>query len=168
MIWLSAFQISFSGIPLKLNKPLHFPLAVFPDQLQQIPALRQIHHDTQTTGFRIIKSVLVADYVRVLDGGQDPDLVQGILLLFLGELEKFYFLEGVELVVGFPAHFWVNGPGKGGTFVDAAEGTFPDLFHDFVLAYVTLQNFHSVFYKIIYFELALKVIKPKIFTLIIF
>jgi hypothetical protein len=62
---------------------LRFPAAVLPDQLQQIPALRQVHHDAQTPGLRVVKRILVTDYVRILDRGQNTDLVQGILLLFL-------------------------------------------------------------------------------------
>lgn len=48
--------------------------------------------------------MLVPYDVGALDGGQDPHLVESVLLLFLGQVVHFDLLEGVDLAVGVSLH----------------------------------------------------------------
>ncbi len=63
--------------------------------------------------------MFVPNNVRAFDWGEDPDLVQCILLLFLWKVGHFDFLESINLRVDNSLHF-----------VDAGVGPFSELADD--------------------------------------
>ena len=64
----------------------------------------------------LYKSVFVPDDVRAFDWGKDSDFVEGILLLFVGEIGHFDFLESIDLRIDDSLDF-----------VDARVGSFSEL-----------------------------------------
>jgi hypothetical protein len=72
----------------------------------------------QGVGTVLPEGLLVADDIRVADGGDDPDFVEGVFLFLLVEVAELDALEGVLVVVGEPTDF-----------VDGAVGPFPSLTH---------------------------------------
>jgi len=65
------------------------------------------------------EGLLVADDVRALDGGEDADLVEGVLLLLLRQVRHLHLLQGVGLGVGDALHL-----------VDRGIGALPQLRQD--------------------------------------
>ena len=50
------------------------------------------------------EGMLIADDVGGVEGGEDADLVEGVLLLLVREIVHLHFLEGVDLGVGDALH----------------------------------------------------------------
>ena len=48
------------------------------------------------------EGLLVSNNIRVFDGGQDPHLIEGILLLLFREVDHLHLLQGVYLRVRYP------------------------------------------------------------------
>ena len=59
--------------------------------------LSEALHSPQTLTRLVNKGLLVFDDIGVLDGGENPDLVEGIFLLFLRQIKE---LDSFESVVG--------------------------------------------------------------------
>ena len=70
-------------------------------------------------GRLVDEGLLVLDNIVVPNGGEDPDLVECVLLFLVGEIVEFDLFEGVFVVVEDPAHF-----------VDAAVGPFSEFGND--------------------------------------
>ena len=62
-------------------------------------------------GERVDEGFFVTDDVGVVDGGQDTHLVEGVLALFLVEVDEFDFFHGVGEVVGQAEHLVDRGVG---------------------------------------------------------
>ena len=91
-------------IPDLLLFDVGLSLLVVADLLEHV-AIVCILHDEAETGSRFInESISVGDNVWVVNGGEDTNLIERILLLFLGEAEHLYVLERVDIVVIVPPH----------------------------------------------------------------
>lgn len=58
------------------------------------------------------EGLLVANDVRAFDRGQDSDLIECVLLLFIGEIVHFDFFEGINLSISQPLDFIDAGVGS--------------------------------------------------------
>jgi len=62
-------------------------------------------------GIGLDEGVLVAYDVWGVEGGEDADLVEGVLLFFVGEVVHLHFFEGVDLGVDDALHLVDGGVG---------------------------------------------------------
>jgi hypothetical protein len=60
-------------------------LLAFVDLLQQITRIGTLLNNTEAPRFVIKERLLVCNYVFMLDGCQEPDLVQSVLLFLVGQ-----------------------------------------------------------------------------------
>jgi hypothetical protein len=74
------------------------------DCFEYIPASRELHDNAEGLRRLIIEGLLVANNKLVAQGGQDPNLIDRILPLFLAHGGQLDLLEGVLLAVQGPSH----------------------------------------------------------------
>mmetsp|Transcript_50018 Transcript_50018/g.132192 ORF Transcript_50018/g.132192 Transcript_50018/m.132192 type:complete len:243 (-) Transcript_50018:76-804(-) len=72
--------------------------------LQEVARIRALLDDAEAARLVVEKCLLVGDDVLVLDGGEQPDLVQRVLLLLVRQRGQLHLLERVDLVVGETEH----------------------------------------------------------------
>jgi len=106
-------------VPDLLLGQLHPGPLLLVDDAEDVASVGELHHDAEVASLVLEEGILVADDVGMLDGSQDPDLVEGILLLLLGKLAHLDLLHGVEGSVRDPLDR-----------VDLAEGAFAQLFQN--------------------------------------
>ena len=68
------------------------------DLLIKITVARIVHNDAQSFAL-VNKGLLVTYNVLVLDGSEDSDLVEGILLLFLAQIFEGHLFKRIGLAV---------------------------------------------------------------------
>ena len=68
-----------------------WPLQLFmlADLCLQIPSVTVLHHDTKSVRFFLEECLFVGSDVRMLNRGQDPNLVDCVVLFFLAEFGQF-------------------------------------------------------------------------------
>lgn len=59
----------------------------------QVALIGKLHHYTQGLRRLVVKCLLVAHYVRVVDRSQKTDLIQGIFFVLLLQSMYFYLSE---------------------------------------------------------------------------
>ena len=81
--------------------------------------LRIILSIPQGFGAGIIESLLIANDIRVSYRGQNTDLIDCVVYFSRGEVDQFYFLEGIDALVDQPPHL-----------VDTRIGSFSKFFEN--------------------------------------
>ena len=92
------------------------------DDSHEIAAGCEFHDDAEVPRGVIIEGLFKLDDIVVGQRGQDPDLVEGVLLLFLFHAGHAHLLQRVDLVVDATTHL-----------VDLTEGALPHLLYDLEL-----------------------------------
>ena len=61
-------------------------LRLFPlrNQIQNISSIRILHNNTQSICWVFKKGIFITDDIRVLDTGEDANLIQSVLFLIIG------------------------------------------------------------------------------------
>lgn len=67
-------------VPDLLLRELCLLLFVLLDCLQQIATVCQLHYDTETSFLVVKEGILVSDDIRMVDGGENSNFIQSILL----------------------------------------------------------------------------------------
>lgn len=70
-------------------------LDMFGDFLVEISAVSVLHHKAEALRACVDEGFFVLDDVGVVHTGKQPDLVQGVLFVFLGEAKHLDLFEGV-------------------------------------------------------------------------
>lgn len=102
------------------NQLLSF--SVWVDEAAQVAALCELRNHAQRPSHLLIKRLFVPNDVRIVDAGQDSNLIEGIGDFSLIGVGDFDFFEGVDFGVLFSFDF-----------VDAGEGALADFGNDFEL-----------------------------------
>ena len=69
------------------------------DLLEQVAAVRVLHHDAERVGVVVDEALAVGDHEGASDRSQNAHLAQGVLLLFVGQVLEANLLEGVDIAV---------------------------------------------------------------------
>jgi hypothetical protein len=75
-------------------------LLVVGDLLVQITVIRILHDDTEGVGLVLPEGFLVADDTWVANRGEYSNLVEGVLLLLVVEVQELHSLQSVLVAVG--------------------------------------------------------------------
>jgi len=67
--------------------------------LEQITVIRVLHDDAKTAAGFVDKCFFIRADVRMFDTGKNTNFIEGIFLLFVGELDHFDFLESVDFAI---------------------------------------------------------------------
>ena len=97
------FEAFILHIRLRYRRPL--PLQTLHDLPIKVTHVYQFHDDAERFGLLVDEGFLVADDVCVVDGGEDADFVDGVLLLLIGQIFQGDHFECVELPIGDALHF---------------------------------------------------------------
>lgn len=74
------------------------------DNLQDVSPVGMLHNNAETVGRVFKKCLFVSNNVRMVDAGEDANLVECIFFFFATEFLHFYFFHGVNCVVGLANH----------------------------------------------------------------
>ena len=74
-------------------------LLVTADFLEHVSVVRVLHHQAQAGRRLVNERLLEPDHVRLVNTGQDSHFIQRIIFLLVGQLEHFYLLQGVDVVI---------------------------------------------------------------------
>ena len=67
-------------VPYLLLLYVGFPLLVVADLLEYVSVVSVLHHQTETRGRLIDEGIAISNHVRVVDRGENSDLIEGISL----------------------------------------------------------------------------------------
>ena len=94
-------------------------LGIGGDESHEISPLGELHDDTEVAGEVVIESLLEFNDEVIVEGGQNTDLIEGVLFLLLFHANHAHFLQRVDFVIFLATHL-----------VDLSEGSLADLLHD--------------------------------------
>ena len=87
------------NVPNFLLFDICFSLLVATDFLEDIAVVRILHHEAERGRGFVNKCLLESNYVWMINRSEDTDLVEGILFLFVSQIEHLDFFESVLLLV---------------------------------------------------------------------
>ena len=86
-------------IPDLLLFDVGLSLLVVADLLEHVAIVCILHDEAETGGRFINESISVGDNVWVVNGGEDTNLIERILLLFIRKFSHFYLLQCILLAI---------------------------------------------------------------------
>ena len=113
---LKASNDLYKDVPDFLFLDVSFPFLVVTDLLKDVSVVSILHDEAtkkvslyycylpERTARVVYEGFLVRYYVRVTYGGQNSNLVQGVFLLLVRQVEHLDLLKGVDIIVLLTAH----------------------------------------------------------------